>query len=770
MKLETIAEKEFKPTLLQRIRNSTKNKFVSLFALGTFAFGSCGTSQENISCKKDNDCPGQELCIDNYCVEDKSCNHNFDCPENESCENKVCTNSSADIPNTTKILSNNEASYLSVISADKTTLIFDDDSQYAQNLNNGDVIVAGINNKTPKGILRKVISTTHYGNQITVKTQQATLEDAIQNGTVKAHLDFSEDYLNKADAVMDNVSVETKQFPLSTGLNINFDNTNLYNNILFLDGNLDMALGADLEVDISWFKVERVRYTITGTEDLELKIRGEYSQIIHDQLPPLEPVKFPPIAFAIGPVPVIITPNFTITFGVDANGELSAETSIQQSTELQYGVEYNNKQWSPIKNFDNNFDYSPFSFSKANASIEVYAKPKFSLELYGVAGPYGAVKGFLGANVNFLDNPWCDVYVGLNVSAGVHVDVFGKTLADFETNVYNFKKEIATCQDTADCTPKNNQTCYDADNDGDKDVIWVDSCGNLDEVIDYCNSNEDCKNNSCVPKSTDCTPKNNQTCYDADNDGDKDVIWVDSCGNLDEVIDYCNSNENCKNNSCVPKSTDCTSNEFECNNGDCIPKSYVCDNQNDCNSGEDEDNCGPTCNDECSPSGKKECVGDDWKKCGDYDSDSCLEWSSKEYCGNNETCENGNCVDIPEERFVDQGNGTIKDNETGNIWQKNPSSQMMDWDGCMNYCENLSLAGSSNWELPTYQELLSVDDKNGSSCQMPDLFQGACSFYWSSSTCGNPNITATFNSFDPDSSGSLCDMKTKTKLARCKKK
>ena len=53
MKLETIAEKEFKPTLLQRIRNSTKNKFVSLFALGTFAFGSCGTSQENISCKKE---------------------------------------------------------------------------------------------------------------------------------------------------------------------------------------------------------------------------------------------------------------------------------------------------------------------------------------------------------------------------------------------------------------------------------------------------------------------------------------------------------------------------------------------------------------------------------------------------------------------------------------------------------------------------------------------------------------------------------------------
>ncbi|MBT6773915.1 hypothetical protein HOA91_00950 [Candidatus Woesearchaeota archaeon] len=595
MKLENITEKEFKPTLLQRIRNSATNKFVSLFALGTFAFAGCGTSQQN-SCKNDFDCPGQELCIDNYCVGEESCNNDFDCPGDELCVDNVCTNSqpnsSADIPNTTKVLSNSEAAYLENVSNDKSTLIFDDDSKYAQNLNNGDVIVAGINNKTPKGILRKVISTTHYGNQITVKTQQATLEDAIQNGTVKAHLDFSEDYLGKADAMMDNVSVETKQFPLSTGLNINFDNTNLYNNILFLDGNLDMSLGADLEVDINWFKVERVRYTLTGTEDLELKIRGEYSQIIHDQLPPIEPVKFPPIAFAIGPVPVIITPNFTITFGVDANGELSAETSIQQSTELQYGVEYNNKQWSPIKNFDNHFNYSPFSFSKANASIEVYAKPKFSLELYGVAGPYGAVKGFLGANVNFLDNPWCDVYVGLNVSAGVHVDVFGKTLADFETNVYNFKKEIATCKDTADCNPKNNKTCYDANNDGNKDVIWMDSCGNLDEVIDYCNSNEDCKNNSCVPIQTGCT-----------------------------------------------------SNQYECDSGFCISKLYLCDGDEDCNSGEDEDNCSPTCNDECSPSGKKECVGDDWKKCGDYDSDSCLEWSSKEYCGNNETCENGSCVE-----------------------------------------------------------------------------------------------------------------------------
>ena len=36
----------------------------------------------------------------------------------------------------------------------------------------------------------------------------------------------------------------------------------------------------------------------------------------------------------------------------------------------------------------------------------------------------------------------------------------------------------------------------------------------------------------------------------------------------------------------------CDDDEFRCNDGDCIPGSYVCDDDPDCSSGEDEDqNC-----------------------------------------------------------------------------------------------------------------------------------------------------------------------------------
>lgn len=61
-------------------------------------------------------------------------------------------------------------------------------------------------------------------------------------------------------------------------------------------------------------------------------------------------------------------------------------------------------------------------------------------------------------------------------------------------------------------------------------------------------------------------------------------------------------------------------------------------------------------------------------------------------------------------RFVDNGNGTISDNATGLMWQQSDSKDGMIWQDALTYAENLDLGGHDDWRLPNAKELQSIVD------------------------------------------------------------
>ncbi len=67
-----------------------------------------------------------------------------------------------------------------------------------------------------------------------------------------------------------------------------------------------------------------------------------------------------------------------------------------------------------------------------------------------------------------------------------------------------------------------------------------------------------------------------------------------------------------------------------------------------------------------------------------------------------------------ENKFVDNNNGTITDKSTGLLWQKEDGGKGVLWKDALSYCENLSLAGESDWRLPNAKELQSIVDYNRS--------------------------------------------------------
>ncbi len=92
-------------------------------------------------------------------------------------------------------------------------------------------------------------------------------------------------------------------------------------------------------------------------------------------------------------------------------------------------------------------------------------------------------------------------------------------------------------------------------------------------------------------------------------------------------------------------------------------------------------------------------------------------------------------------KFVDNGDKTVTDQATTLIWHKDDSGRTLNWEDSLSYCENLTLAGRSDWRLPNAKELQSIVDYSRSpattnSAAIDPIFNVSDkeSYYWTSTT------------------------------------
>lgn len=103
----------------------------------------------------------------------------------------------------------------------------------------------------------------------------------------------------------------------------------------------------------------------------------------------------------------------------------------------------------------------------------------------------------------------------------------------------------------------------------------------------------------------------------------------------------------------------------------------------------------------------------------------------------------------PLHAFIDNGNGTVTDLDTGLMWSQLELPAPIDWTNALNHAENLDLAGFQDWRLPNIKELKSLNDET---LARPSIdtryFPGAkAGRYWSSTSQNNRPTNAWFNEF-----------------------
>ena len=316
----------------------------------------------------------------------------------------------------------------------------------------GDVLVFDRTAETPNGLLRKVTAVSADGR--TVTTEQATLEDVIEDGTVEIGGKLMpSDLTPESRAMLADMGIVSGGLKPAAAGGLDFDWR--FPSVAFerngvamtLAGYLQLSLDYNLTAHYEDGKLSNARLTITPRERVNLQLSFSSSVPVHipkvgklqwELFRPL-PLTFGTIVFAAGPVPVVVQPSFQVYIGVNATGHVMFDVVQEGSVEL--GVKCDSgcsrtRNWSPIVD-----PQTQFRVNKAviGASLRGYVRPELTLALYDVAGVYAGVEPYaqVGGEGGIIDGQFAGrayVRAGVDGDVGVKLKtpILGWTLARLE--------------------------------------------------------------------------------------------------------------------------------------------------------------------------------------------------------------------------------------------------------------------------------------------------------------------------------------------------
>jgi hypothetical protein len=317
----------------------------------------------------------------------------------------------------------------------------------------GDIIVGDATASTPKGLLRKVTSVSI--DKTYVETTPVSLEEAIEKGQVQVSKVLSSADVGSITALK-GVSFQKNvvQPQALEGFYFELRNVILYDDDgdpiteddqIKANGGISLDPSFNFYMEIDNFQLSNIIFSNTVTETIEIAFLSGFSLAEIREKIEVARLEFTPITCMVGLVPVVIVPVLTINVGIDGEVSVGITSSVTQEAQLTAGLSYNSGIWTPISQLSNDFNFVFPSFS-ATAKAKVYAGPQLNLLIYGLAGPYFEVKGYLDFEVDPFSavDPWWELYAGLEADIGVRVEILDKQIVDYELpGVIGYRKLLA---------------------------------------------------------------------------------------------------------------------------------------------------------------------------------------------------------------------------------------------------------------------------------------------------------------------------------------
>ncbi len=273
--------------------------------------------------------------------------------------------------------------------------------------------VAAANSKNPDGFLRRVESSRVEGGTVVIMTTNATLTDAIVNGSIKASSSGGNSAIDNGGELRSGRDVGAINVDLKD--QAAFDNVDEIDNgdgtkttftesLVLQSAHLTARPNVDIDLRIDGGKVSRFVAKVEGQLDTSITAHAEVSAsgpvnanvaaALHEKKHTVEKViykskRIPLPTFSVGRVPLSTAVELTVTLKCEVafGGPISANAGVDTKSYVRLAAVQSGGTWAPPVKSD--FDVRPtFSIDRGSADSDAHCSLETDAELsaYGTSG------------------------------------------------------------------------------------------------------------------------------------------------------------------------------------------------------------------------------------------------------------------------------------------------------------------------------------------------------------------------------------------------
>jgi hypothetical protein len=314
----------------------------------------------------------------------------------------------------------------------------------------GDVLVSG----RAAGFLRRVRSVRVDGDNIVAQTEPASFEDVFNQVHVRGAINGDTSAAGPATTPgigprgvrleLPKLSLQGKRIAVGQGSEIEI-----------VDGDFGFQPELDFDLAMHGGKVDHIKVLAAGTSNARLHVRyhlskpanlqsGAFAKLSGDGNSLLETPPYYAVFWA-GYVPVVVSVRARLLAGFEllVGGEVTGEQDVSADGSVSAGLEYANGGWRDLAS-------KSLSLSRAgtttivshSVSGDITLTARLDVSFYELAGPYIGLQAYAGVkHVGNADTSGWFLQSGLRGLAGAEVAVFGKSLAGYQSVLFDVHDE-----------------------------------------------------------------------------------------------------------------------------------------------------------------------------------------------------------------------------------------------------------------------------------------------------------------------------------------